>query len=262
MKSFLIFILIIFSLQAFTPGKWSPLDKYVMGLDSFGPISEEVKTKDGKILYKAEYEYDDKGRLIKEKFKKGEGTGDGETVYTYEKNKLSFEELYSTKGLEERKVFKYTPNGELKEITVFNTEGKETMKYKILSMWRGMASDGEIKWLEDKEVEIFNLKKDLYNEKLYNQEIFDEKRKTVAVIRYYFDENGKIIKRENIQAESKRMSEIKYDESNRVTEISFSIFKDNDWVLLKTHSYKYNGGTETPKTGPLPNPKAVNPSSP
>jgi hypothetical protein len=247
----LLFLLFISSsIFAYTPGKWSPLDKYIMGLETFGPVGEEVKSKDGKLLYTAEYEYDEKGRLVKEKFKNSKGEPDGETVYTYEKNKISMEDLYSSRGLEERKVFKYSTNNELKEIIVYSNDGKETLKYKVLAILNGMITDGEIRWVKDKEVEFFSMRKDSTNAKLYNQEILDDKKKFIAIVRYFFDEQGRLIKRENDQPQNRKMSEIKYDSESKVTEYSFSIFQENDWLLQKTHTLKY--GNAKPKALPSP----------
>jgi len=53
------------------------------------------------------------------------------------------------------------------------------------------------------------------------------------------NEKNNIIKRENIQNQSKKMSEVSYDTEGKVTKFNFSVFKDNNWVLVKTHELIY-----------------------
>jgi len=112
----IMFSIFSFSVYGYTPGKWSPLDRNVMGFEQLGPASEIVKSSDGKVIYTAYYEYDNKGRLSMEKFLDSEGKPHGETRYSYEKDKLILEETFSSQGLQDKRVFKYSTQGDLKEI--------------------------------------------------------------------------------------------------------------------------------------------------
>jgi YD repeat-containing protein len=239
-KIFIFFLFCqVISLYSISPGKWSPMDKYVLGLEKNGPKQEVVKDKDGNVVYTAKYEYDEEGRLIRETYTKENGVLDGETVYTYERNKIATEELISSSGIQERKVYKYTTNGNLKEISIYSADGKETVRFKILAMSGDLVLEGEIRWLKLKETEYFSVKRDPENSKILIQEIFDEKKKQVAVVKYFLNEKNNIIKRENIQNQSKKMSEVSYDTEGKVTKFNFSVFKDNNWVLVKTHELIY-----------------------
>lgn len=227
------------SLYSISPGKWSPIDKYVLGLEKNGPKEEQVKDANGNLIYSAKYEYNQEGQLVKESYMKGNGEVDGETLYTYDMNRVVSEELFSKTGLQEKKVFKYSPKGDMKEIIVYDAQGKEVMKCKVIAFWNELISDGEIKWLSLKESETFALKKSSENPKMYFQEVYNEKKELVTTVRYYLNEKNWIVKRENIQSTSKRMSEIQYDENGKIKNFSFYIFKDGDWKLQKTHELVY-----------------------
>lgn len=224
---------------AITPGKWSPMDRYVLGLDKNGPKQEIVKDKEGSVIYTASYEYDEEGRLIREIYKKGNGESDGENALTYEKNRITTEELLSSEGVQEKKVYKYNINGDLKEIIVYGADGKELIRYKIIGLSQDLIVEAEIRWVRLKETEYFILKKDPTDAKVLLQEILDDKKRHVATVKYFLDEKNNILKRENIQAGSRRMSEVKYNEAGRVISYDFSIFRDNDWVKVKTHDLSY-----------------------
>ncbi len=233
------FILTFQSIQAISPGKWSPIDKYVLGLEKNGPKEEQVKDFKGNLIYSAKYEYNDEGQLIKEIYTRGNGEKDGETVYTYEMNRVVSEELFSKSGLQEKKIFKYSPKGDMKEIIVYDMQGREVMKCKVGVFWNELISDGEIKWIPLKESETFVFKKSSENPKMYFQEVYNEKKELVATIRYFLNDKNQLIKRENIQPNSKRMSEIEYNENGKVKSFSFYSFKDGDWKLQKIHELSY-----------------------
>lgn len=227
------------NLYSVSPGKWSPIDKYIFGFEKNGPKEEKVYDAKGKLIYSAKYEYDENDKLIKETYFRENGAKDGETVYTYELNRVITEELFSNSGTQEKKVFKYSLNGDLKEILLYDTQGKEIMKCKVISFWNDLISDGEIKWLQLKESETFSLKKSSENPKIYLQEVYNEKKELVSTIRYFLNEKNWIVKRENIQPNSKRMSEIQYDENGKVIGFSFFNFQDGDWKLQKKHELIY-----------------------
>ncbi len=226
-------------IYSFTPGKWSPLDRNVLGLEQLGPASEIVKNADGKTIYTAYYDYDTKGRLSIEKFLDVEGKPHGETRYTYEKERIILEETFTPNGLMDKRIFKYNSQGDLREIILLDSEGKEVQKCKVSSMNREFITDGELKWIQSKDIEIFQMKKLGANEPIWIQEIVDDKKKQVATIKFHFDEKGRLTKRENIQMSSKRKSELKYDESGRLVEFSYYVLGDTTWNLQKVHTLSY-----------------------
>jgi antitoxin component YwqK of YwqJK toxin-antitoxin module len=235
----ILFSISSFAVYGYTPGKWSPLDRNVLGFEQLGPASEIVKSSDGKVIYTAYYEYDNKGRLSLEKFLDSEGKPHGETRYSYEKDKLILEETFSSQGLQDKRVFKYNTQGDLKEIILTDADGKEVQRCKVVFMNREFIADGELKWAQPKDTEFFNIKKSSQSDPIWIQEITDEKKKQVATIKLHFDEGGKLIKRENIQMGSKRKSELKYDESGRLKEFNYYILNDTNWILLKIHYLEY-----------------------
>ncbi len=241
MKSLLIFLLLLtFNLSAYTPGKWSYLDRYSLGAEKSGPVGETVKNRTGQVVYSALYEYDPDGKLSKEKFLNMKNEPDGEIVYTYENGKLKVEELFAPdKSSQEKKLFLYTQSGTLKEITVVLGNGKGLLRHRIYSMNDSFVMECETKWEEEGGMESFSTKKDILEENILNQEIFDEKKKSIGFIKYYFDKKGRLEKRENIQGSSKRMQVLTYDEAGRLISFSFHVKQDENWVLLKTHYLTY-----------------------
>jgi antitoxin component YwqK of YwqJK toxin-antitoxin module len=240
MKRFLLVIAFLASsLSSFTPGKWSPMDGFTLGLEKFGPSSEVVKNKNGEVIYSAEYEYDANGKLIKEKFKDQEGKPHGETFYIYEKGKLASEELFGPDNmLQEKKIFKYL-DGILREATLLAPDGKEIYKCRINSIQGELITDGEIKWSETKDTEAFSMKKDPVEENVFNMEISDDKKKTLGVVKYYF-KDGKPEKRINVQGNLERMSEIKYNSEGKPESVTFHVKQDGKWDLVKTHFFSYS----------------------
>lgn len=236
---FIFFILGFVYTHPISPGKWSPIDKYIYGLEKNGPKEEKVYDASGTLIYSAKYEYDETGKLTKEIYFKGNGEEDGETVYTYESNRVISEELFSKRGIQEKKVFKYSPKGDLKEISLYDFQGKEIMKCKVGAFWNELISEGEIKWLNSKESETFTWKKSPENPNLFFQEVYNEKKELVTTIRYFLNEKNWIVKRENIQANLKKMSEIEYNENGKVKSFSFFVFRDGDWKLQKKHELIY-----------------------
>ncbi|HMV44341.1 MAG TPA: hypothetical protein PK079_09665 [Leptospiraceae bacterium] len=242
MKTFLLFYFLVLSiLYAYTPGKWSYLDRFVVGNEKFGPVSEIVKNRTGQTIYSAMYEYNVEGKLIKEKFLNAKGENDGEIVYTYDSGKVKTEEVFSPdKQSQEKKTFSYASSGNLKEIIITSASGKGVLRHKINSIQDGFVLDCETKWEEEGAQESFSSKKDVLDETILNQEIFDDKKKSIGFIKYYYDKKGRIEKRENMQGNSKRMQLLTYDESGKLISFSFHVKQDENWVLVKTHYLTYN----------------------
>lgn len=241
MKSKILFLFFLTSnLIAFTPGKWSYLDRFTVGSDKSGPVSETVKNRTGQVVYSATYEYNAEGKLAKEKFVNMKGEPDGEIIYTYENGKLKSEELFAPdKSSQEKKTFQYTQSGSLKEINVVLGNAKGLLRHRIISMNESFVTECETKWEEEGNQESFSTKKDVLDENVFIQEIFDEKRKSIGSIRYYYDNKGRLEKRENTQSGTKRMQILTYDESGRLISFSFHVKQDENWVLLKTHYLTY-----------------------
>jgi antitoxin component YwqK of YwqJK toxin-antitoxin module len=241
MKSLILFFLLSFSnLYSFTPGKWSYLDSFTFGTEKFGPVSETVKNRTGQTVYSANYEYNADGKLSKESFLNMKGEPDGEIVYSYENGKLKTEELFAAdKTSQEKKTFLYTQAGTLKEINITLGNGKGLLRHRIASMLDGIITECETKWEEEGNIESFSVKKDILDETVLVQEVFDEKKKSIGFIRHYHDKKGRLEKRENVQGSSKRMQVLTYDETGKLISFSFHVKQDENWVLVKTHYFTY-----------------------
>lgn len=236
-------LLITGNLFPLTPGKWSHMDRYVLGYEKNGPVKEIVRNTEGKVTYIAEYDYDSEGKLVKEKYSDKDGKSDGETIFIYEKNKVVAEELYnSEKVLKEKRKYKYNSNGGLAEIDLYSGEGKLLVKSIIHSFSNGLVTEAETVWAENKETESFAIKKDEKLPNVYNQSIFDDNKKLTAEVKYTYDKNGKLQQRENLQGNQIRLNKLSYNGLGKLDSFSFHVKQGEKWNLLKTHHliYKQN----------------------
>lgn len=242
MKSYFVlaFLFLLNPLFSFTPGKWSHMDKYILGLEKNGPIKEIVRNTEGKVTYTAEYEYDVEGKLVKETYSDKDGKSDGETLFFYEKTKVASEELYnSDKILKEKKKYKYNMAGNLIEIELYSGDGKLQIKSKIHSVNNGLITEAETIWVDNKETESFAIKKDDKIQNVYNQEIFNDKKKLTAEVKYTYDKNGKLQQRENFQGNQLRLNRLTYNNIGKLENFSFHVKQGDKWNLLKTHYLLY-----------------------
>ncbi len=149
----------------------------------------------------------------------------------------------SEKVIKEKKKYKYNSNGNLNEIELYSGEGKLLLKSKIYSLKNGLVTEAETIWVENKETESFAIKKDDKTQNVYNQEIFDDKKKLTAEVKYTYDKNGKLQQRENYQGNQLRLNRLSYNNYGKLENFSFHVKQGDKWDLLKTHYLLYNKQT-------------------
>lgn len=237
---FLLLLCFASSLFAINPGKWSYLDKFVIGDEKFGPSGETVANAEGKVVYSAKYEYNTEGKLVKETYTNEAGEFDGELNYIYENGRVISEELLDKeKELKEKKTYSYLLNSILKEINISRGEGKDYIKCKVLAMDKDLITNAETTRLEEKITEHFIIKKDSKDPNNFSQEVYEEKKKLISSIKFFFSE-GKLMKRESVQGNLKRMQTFEYDEKGRLIRFTFHVKQNEDWIPVKTHTYTYS----------------------
>ncbi len=241
MRFLILFLIGFFSNFAYTPGKWSVFDKYSLGSEKNGPTAETVKNKSDQVLYSATYEYDSNGKLSSEKYTNSKGEPDGNTKYTYENNKLIKEELFSAAGdLVESKNFYYNLKDTLKEVKINLVSSGKTIRYRIFSMNKDFTNECETRWEDENTVESFSTKKDILEENVWIQEVFDERKKQIGEIKFFYDKDKRLLKRENSQASQKRLQTFAYGENGKLISFAFHVKQDENWLLIKTHYLSYN----------------------
>lgn len=237
-----LFLLLLFPGIVFgvTPGKWSHIDKYVLGNHQNGPVKEIVKNANGKVIYSAVYEYDSSGKLIKESYWNEDGKSDGATLFQYKDGKVVREELFDKDTiLIETRLFRYNTKGQIDLIEVFDRENKLMLKSNINVWDKEFVKSGQTTWADSKEVETFTLHSDDKNPKALIQNIYNEEKKQIASTKFEYDETGRLISRINTQGEQERKNQLNYGSDNRLQSFTFHVKQNNKWELLKTHELFY-----------------------
>ncbi|TGK28002.1 hypothetical protein EHQ12_13870 [Leptospira gomenensis] len=225
---------------AVTPGKWSHIDKYVLGNYSNGPVKEIVKNANGKVIYSAGYEYDSFGKLIKESYWTEDGKPDGATLFQYKDGKVVREELFDKDSiLIETRLFRYNSKGQIDLIEVFDRENKPILKSSVSAWDKEFVKSGQTTWANSKEVEMFTLNSDEKNPKALIQNIYNEEKKQIASTKFEYDETGRLLSRINVQGEQERKNLMNYGSDNRLQSFTFHVKQNNKWELLKTHELLY-----------------------
>lgn len=237
-----IFLVLVFPGIVFgvTPGKWSHIDKYVLGNNPNGPIKEMVKNANGKVIYTANYEYDSSGKLIKESYIGEDGKSDGATRFQYKDGKVVKEELFNKEDiLIETKTFRYNPKVQIDLVEVFDKNNKLLLKSSVNVWEKEFAKSGQTNWSDSKEVETFTLAQDEKNPKIFVQNIYNEEKKQIASTKFEYDEKGKLLTRINIQGEQERKNQLTYGSNNQLVRFTFHVKQNNKWELQKTHELIY-----------------------
>lgn len=241
----LIFLFMPIYIFSYTPGKWSHLDSYIFKGKLGGPNREVVKDADGKVIYSAIYHYNPNGFIISEEYFNDKKNSDGKTIFEYDKGKIVKEALYDADNtLKERKVFKYNGN-KLEKINLYNAKQDLVLVCTINEFKHNMVTIAETKWTESEDTEKFTIAQAEKDNLIFIQNIYNNLNVKVGEIKLFFNSNGQLIKRENIQQERHRLNQMKYDSSGNLISYTFHVKQGDKWVLIKTHILEYGEGSKT-----------------
>ena len=248
MKKFIVLLFVIPSVMfAYTPGKWSHLDDYIIGGKKFGPSKEIVKDDKGNVIYQASYEYDGNGNLIKESYYDKNGKEDGATVIAYKDGMPVSETLYDWNDMvKEKKIFEYEGK-RLSKIILYNASHEIELVCKIVSMEKGFVSSAETRWKNVEDSERFEIVPVGKKKTSMIQHIFDAQNNKVGEVRYYFDSSGNLLKRENDQQGVARLNTLEYNKSGRLENFSFHVKQGKNWNKVKTHFLIYDNNNKPVK---------------
>jgi len=236
MKKFLILmILTAGTLQAYQPGKWSPLDTYVLNPKSRGPISLQVKDEKGEIRKSAKFEYDSSNRLVKEVYLDQSGRIEGETVYRYLDNLLKEEELFDKTGKGMQKKLFHYKNNDLTHIEVVDGSGKIQSKQSFLTKQsRILSGQEESNGVIDK----FILKYD--SDRPIAFQFLGPDGKQTGAIQYRYDESGKLIERIREWNGERNICKYQYNQKGDIQSYTYYNEISGKLVMDKTLVFQYD----------------------
>ena len=238
MKQILL-LLISFPLLAYTPGKWSHLDEYVLKGKKGGPSKEVVKNESGEVIYTAKYTYDASGRLLREEYFGKNGRPDGKSVFRYKDNQVQSEVLYDwNDNVKEKKVFHYNA-GKLEKIVLYNDSQNIELVCNVSSIKNGVVNGAETIWKITEDTEKFVIYPDEKNKQIWKQAIFNNQNQKVGEVVYFFNAQGLLKKRTNIQQGNERTNDMEYNRDGKLVQYSFHVKQGEEWKLIKTHYLFY-----------------------
>ena len=232
----------IVELQAYQPGKWSPMDIYVEQEIKGGPKSLELKNAEGKTLEISKFEYNSKGRLIEEKFYQPSGKFTGKIQYEYNLGNISSEVLLDSNGnVLSRKEFKIRPKS--MEITVLDAKGETIMRHFIrhnkMKVTGGKEYNGDV---TDQFVVSYDK-----GGRVQKLSFIRPGGSSITEINYSYDVNGKLISR--TLRDDTVLSVCKYDYDEKGNIKSFTYYNGSDGKLIKdkTLIFDYSGFAQKSK---------------
>jgi len=196
-------ILLLFpgALLAYQPGKFTPLDVYVVQGATAGPHRMTAKDSTGRVLEIAEFQYDAKGRLMRESYTDASGKQIGNTEYKRSNGRLTEEVRYKADGkILSRTVYGYEGEG-LTSIAVYNEAGVVELRRKY-NLTKGKVTGGEE--IVDSTIDKFILK---YKEDGSTDALVfvQSDGHPFGQILYRYDSKGRIQERERIQNEKREL---------------------------------------------------------
>jgi hypothetical protein len=185
-----------------------------------------VKDASGKTLEISDFNYDNDGRLIEEKFLDPSGKYRGNIEYVYEKGKISLETLKDESGkIISKKEFRY--HAKSMEIVVVDPKGTTLIRHQIrhdnMKISGGKEINGNI-------TDQFTMSYD----KQGRMSVFRMIRKdgsSLSEISFTYDETGKLVSRTLKDESGESICKYEYDSKGNL--ISYVYYNNTDGKLLK-----------------------------
>ncbi|MCE9597754.1 MAG: hypothetical protein K8S54_07290 [Spirochaetia bacterium] len=223
-------------LFAYQPGRFTPLDVYVLKGAPSGPTSLVARSPDGAILERAQYKYDASGRLTFETFTNAKDVASGSTEYKRAGDKLAEEVRKNQSGsIMSRTVYSYEGDT-LSAIEVYNEKGIMELRRRY-HLTQGRITGGE---------EIVATTTDKFVIKYDEGSVLPQALVFVQAdghpfgqILYRYDSQKRLVERERVQNENRELCKYEYDQKGRVVSYSYFGFINNQWKLRKTLTYTY-----------------------
>ncbi|MBL8021538.1 MAG: hypothetical protein JNM27_17845 [Leptospirales bacterium] len=223
-------------LLAYQPGKFTPLDVYVLKGAPAGPTSLVARAADGAILERAQFKYDGAGRLTTETFVNAKDAVSGTTEYKRAGDRLSEEVRKNQSGnIMSRTVYSYEGDN-LSAIEVYNEQGVMELRRRYF-LSQGKITSGEeiVATTKDKFIIKYDEGSTLPQALVFVQ----ADGHPFGQILYRYDSQKRLTERERVQNERRELCKYEYDQKGRVQSYSYFDFIDNQWKLKKTLTYSY-----------------------
>ena len=232
-------VVLISELQAYQPGKWSPMDVYITEGKKGGPKRLVLKDSAGKILEFSDFIYDEDGHLLEEKFYDPSGKYRGKIEYTYALGKIAQEILKDVDGkLISTKEFNF--HNKTMDIVVLDPNGTTIMRHHIIhdnmKVKGGKEINGKIK-------DQFSVSYD----KQGRVSLFRFTREdgtSLSEIYYTYDEMGRLVSRKLKDDSGESICKYEYDASGKLISYTYFNGSEGNWVKDKYLEFFFNGKSE------------------
>ncbi|MEM7179414.1 MAG: hypothetical protein AAF518_00760 [Spirochaetota bacterium] len=245
-SSIAFFFFACLNLQAFSPGKWSHIDRFIVPNDKKKPMREVVKNARGEVIYSAHYFYNSDGLISEEKYYNANNKSEGGVIYKYKDKKLAEEALYDKKGnAKEKKEFLYDDKGDLEKMIVKSASGKPQVYYTLQKGPKKELFFVDITWAKVRDQEFYTIRSDMDSDYIFYLDILNTSREKVGTTKYMYDRKGNLIGRLNIQGKRMRQQNIRYDKVGNITNLLFHVKRGKKWFKVKEHQLLYGNKRDT-----------------
>lgn len=214
---------------AFQPGRFHPMDSLVLS-GGKGPRGLEARDAQGKLLERAQFEYDERGRLTRENYFDAAGKPSGLTEYVRDGDHLK-EEIRrdSQQRVLYRSIF-FRDGAQISRIDVHDATGalelRRTYAYQRALLVGGEETVGQ-------NTERFSARYDSAG-RLTSIQFLGPDGKPYGQIEYRYSPDGRLLERERSQPEKRELCKYSYDGQGRINQFAYFGKQGDQWTLQKT----------------------------
>lgn len=214
--------------NAYQPGRFSPLDDAVTR-GGGGPRSLEARDASGKLIELAKFEYDDRGRLVREVYTAPSGASTGSTEYVREGDRLKEEVRRDAQNRVLYRTLFFHDAAMISRMDVHDSQGALELR-RTYSYQKNQLVGGEE--IVGQNTDRFRTAYDSRGN-LSALVFLQQDGKPYGEIRYRYDGEGRLVERERTQAEKRELC--RYEHSGgRIVKYSYFGRSGDQWVLQKT----------------------------
>jgi uncharacterized protein RhaS with RHS repeats len=224
----LLSLLLAGPISAYQPGRFSPLDQAVLR-GGGGPSALEARDANGKLIESARFEYDSKGRLIREHYTGADGATTGSTEYIREGDRLKEEIRRDRENKVLYRTLFFHDGSLISRMDVHDAAGALELR-RTYTYQKGLLLGGE---------EIVGQNKDRFRT-AYDQKgnlialtFLQQDGKPYGEIAYRYDAAGKLTERERSQPERRELCRYEHA-GGRIVKYSYFGRSGDQWILQKT----------------------------
>lgn len=218
----------------YIPGKFNPMDIYIMQDQVGGPRSLTVTAADGQVLEKARYIYNRNGRLLKEVYYNPDGQKQGETVYKYEAGLPVEEVLLNARSEVISKRVNEFQDGKLITSTLYGPDNEKILRQRFAYRGSYPVSGSEI---SGSETDNFRIR--IHEGRTLAFQVLAPDGTVSQDITYHYDDEGRIIRRQRESGGVINICHYKYDDQGRIESYTYYDQFNNQTSIDKSLSFEY-----------------------